>query len=175
MKPDLVSLRNAWRYKQYGKTEVEVAGKSYGKTERMKTKSMVSVLYSKQPSWEMTAEYLNYSLPTKEKDETFQSIAAFLEGFSYISNANENLNVHAKDLRIFLPEKEEKEAEEEERLISEEGAASVGALEKGTVLPQPFGCMHLFACGRGGGRRCKGEAHRGSVEASAAELLQAVL
>ena len=45
-----------------------VAGKSYGKTERMKTKSMVSVLYSKQPSWEMTAEYLNYSLPTKEKD-----------------------------------------------------------------------------------------------------------
>ena len=118
MKPDLVSLRNAWRYKQYGKTKVEVAGKSYGKTEKMKTKSMVSVLYSKQPSWEMTAEYLNYSLPTKEKDETFQSIAAFLEGFSYISNANENLNVHAKDLRIFLPEKEEKEAVSEPNQIS---------------------------------------------------------
>ena len=118
MKPDLVSLRNAWRYKQYGKTKVEVAGKSYGKTEKIKTKSMISILYSKQPSWEMTAEYLNYSLPTKEKDETFQSIAAFLEGFSYISNANENLNVHAKGLRIFLPEKDEKVAVSEPNQIS---------------------------------------------------------
>ena len=107
MKPDLVSLRNAWRYKQYGRTTV--TEKSLDKTEKVKSKSMVSILYSKQPSWEVTAEYLNYSLPTKEKDKTVQSIAAFLEGFSYISNANENLNVHAKDLRIFLPEKEENE------------------------------------------------------------------
>ena len=75
MKPDLVSLRNAWRYKQYGKTKA--TEKSYGKTKKVKGKSMVSILYSKQPSWEVTAEYLNYSLPTKEKDETVQSIAAF--------------------------------------------------------------------------------------------------
>ena len=67
MKPDLVSLRNAWRYKQYGKTKVEVAGKELREDRKDKTKSMISVLYSKQPSWEMTAEYLNYSLPTKEK------------------------------------------------------------------------------------------------------------
>ena len=137
MKPDLVSLRNAWRYKQYGKTKA--TEKSYGKTKKVKGKSMVSILYSKQPSWEVTAEYLNYSLPTKEKDETVQSIAAFLEGFSYISNASENLNVHAKDLRIFLPEKEENEATfEPNQMISANFDDTMREMLRGSnTLPSP--------------------------------------
>jgi hypothetical protein len=100
---------------------------------------MVSILYSKKPSWEVTAEYLNYSLPTKEKDETVQSIAAFLEGFSYISNASENLNVHAKDLRIFLPEKEENEATfEPNQMISANFDDTMREMLRGSnTLPSP--------------------------------------
>ena len=107
-KPDLVSLRGAWKQKQFHTNKNENEAER-SKTKKTKQKSMMSILYSKRPSWQITAEYMNYSLPVKEKEETVQGIAAFLEGFNYSSNEKESLSVHAEDLRVFLPEKEEKD------------------------------------------------------------------